>query len=415
MQHAKPQPSQTLVQPAPVFQGVPQKLPIKVEGSFDMRQASVTQRRYQEQANSSLAVQKLRTLQGIMNRQAVMQLKTDITHTSGEAEFKGVKGNVGLNTDAYLDPHQPVRGSVPQGDLTPIYEKFSEANPGSAWARGHLLNHDLGGKGIPENLYPITREANGTHSALVEQPIKNALADLKRLNETKSEEKRGRVHYEVNVLGTPDDAIFDCQWDVDGGEKNVIDEQVSTPRGREFIYSKSGDGKALITGMKGEVLSDWNHKGGDDHKHETDVDMEARSETMEYQNGAVVKVGGGGKVKDFPFAGDDKDEKISELVEGNKKKIKDKGYARRDEDWSNEEWASNAEVEGVVRASKALGNVLHEWVRKGGVHGDLANQFRFDLTNDLNKVADGDADVWSDTYESAIEVYKVYLIDEYLK
>ena len=41
--------------------------------------------------------------------------------------------------------------------------------------RGHLLNHDLGGFGVEENLYPITSGANKKHTNNVENHVGDEL------------------------------------------------------------------------------------------------------------------------------------------------------------------------------------------------------------------------------------------------
>jgi hypothetical protein len=142
-----------------------------------------------------------------------LKTKTEITHTAGTAEFAQKTDVVGLAMDAKLDPQDPVRGSAPEGEISEFYKAFGQANPGGAWARGHLLNHDLGGRGVPVNLYPITREANSLHSVLVEQPIKNGLSLLNDLKKDKKDKFQDwRMHYHVTVLGTPAQSSFECKW-----------------------------------------------------------------------------------------------------------------------------------------------------------------------------------------------------------
>lgn len=64
---------------------------------------------------------------------------------------------------------------------------------GGALVKGHLLNDNLGGKALDNNLYPITKEANGSHLHYAENLVKSTLW-----------ESRKGVYYKVAVGGTPD-------------------------------------------------------------------------------------------------------------------------------------------------------------------------------------------------------------------
>jgi hypothetical protein len=79
-------------------------------------------------------------------------------------------------------------GSEPS-DNAPIWENLGELKTTKRYVQGHLLNHNLGGPGLRDNLTPINRRANARHHAIVEKDIKQ-----KVLNEKKV------VFYEVKAI-----------------------------------------------------------------------------------------------------------------------------------------------------------------------------------------------------------------------
>jgi hypothetical protein len=75
-----------------------------------------------------------------------------------------------------LGPDHPM-GSEPSGQETLMAQMPTDPNvygpADSRYVKGHLLNHNIGGPGIPSNLFPITAHANSLHHAKVEKKIKN--------------------------------------------------------------------------------------------------------------------------------------------------------------------------------------------------------------------------------------------------
>ncbi len=65
---------------------------------------------------------------------------------------------VGTEAHVRLDPLDPVKGSK-VGSGTGIYKDYG-------LVQGHLLNADLGGRAINQNLFPLTYEANKNHSGI---------------------------------------------------------------------------------------------------------------------------------------------------------------------------------------------------------------------------------------------------------
>jgi hypothetical protein len=204
---------------------------------------------------------------------SILQLKTVITHKTGEATFKGVKGKVGLEMDANLDPSEPVLGSgtdpAIDGESANLYAKVATDNPGS-FARGHLLNHDLGGFGVIDNLYPISAGANARHSLLAEQKVKRALIEAATINHNN---KNNLLHvvYQVRVLGTPAHSQFACKWFLRNSYDNSVSNSqtavIESKLNDTDPYQPAGHEIGLIAwshgtrkGMKGTPeLSTYNH------------------------------------------------------------------------------------------------------------------------------------------------------------
>lgn len=176
----------------------------------------------------------------VFNNSQPAQLKTDIKHTSTNMTWKNKSGVVGVKVEATLDPQEKVLGSAVGGQegYTDIDKQVSKYN-GGAWARGHLLNHDLGGSGVPENLFPITSGANKRHANYVEYRVKDALSAANQAH-IKDNDVKDTVYYKVEAKGTPSNAQFVCEWeyqDKDGNQKDVGVEGVDS-EGKWVIPSK---------------------------------------------------------------------------------------------------------------------------------------------------------------------------------
>ena len=200
----------------------------QVASFVDNRREAASQRQISAMANNhahNSAIQfasvKSNPSLGFSNLSTPIQFQTDIKHTSTNMTWKTKSATVGVKVVADLDPNHKVTGSAVGGKdmYTEIDKEVSKYNNG-AWARGHLLNHDLGGKGVPENLFPITSGANKRHANFVEYRVKDALNLAKHNN--KEEDVEDKVHYEVEVRGNPSNAQFVCDWqyqDKDGAKK----------------------------------------------------------------------------------------------------------------------------------------------------------------------------------------------------
>lgn len=114
-----------------------------------------------------------------------------------------VSGKVGTKVEAHLDPSDPISGGD-TGGSDAFNDLFGalQFNTASSWVRGHLMNHDLGGEPLYNNLFPITTAANGEHYHEVEKPIKAMLASGCQVDYRVQAEKR-------NDITSPDGA-FSC-------------------------------------------------------------------------------------------------------------------------------------------------------------------------------------------------------------
>lgn len=116
-----------------------------------------------------------------------IQRATDISYNMASINYKyfGLDKSdyVGVNTEAYLDPKDKKKGTG-VGLKSGIYSHFG-------LVQGHLLNADLGGEAISENLFPISQELNKSHSGIEEQ-VKTLYSKLV---------VGQRLHYKVESFG----------------------------------------------------------------------------------------------------------------------------------------------------------------------------------------------------------------------
>ncbi|MCD4484553.1 hypothetical protein LQR31_08735 [Chromobacterium vaccinii] len=158
---------------------------------------------------------------------------------------------VGRKMEADLNPHDVVTGSATGPNWTWM-QALRQAYPKANVVRGHLLNHDLGGRSVEENLYPISTSANGDHSRNVEVHVKE------RLYDTAKQGWDEPVHYEVLVSETnannPEKAAFNCQWTWGpASHRQSLVHRVDSDLAAKSAYS----GRA--TGPK---LAAWDHVAG---------------------------------------------------------------------------------------------------------------------------------------------------------
>ncbi len=192
----------------------------------------------------------------------VEQLATSIKHTSSDVTWFGARGEVGKEMVAELDPSNQVVGSATDPNLkTPLDFLVAKHNKG-LWARGHLLNHDLGGFGVPKNLFPISARANAHHAQAIEYPVKKALTQADTNQQLNPNGDKVNVKYSVLVKGTPSRSQFHCVWkyadkgfnNFVGGNSAIIESNLNDPTRsdqKETYFSARGSTR---------VLRNWQHR-----------------------------------------------------------------------------------------------------------------------------------------------------------
>lgn len=87
---------------------------------------------------------------------------------------------VGKSMHAWLDPDNPLRGqsanvNTSQDPLMAWVKSIYPLAKGGMSVKGHLLNDNLGGTALDNNLYPISKGANGMHLSTAENFVKKAV------------------------------------------------------------------------------------------------------------------------------------------------------------------------------------------------------------------------------------------------
>lgn len=98
-------------------------------------------------------------------------MQTEIIYRTGR--IPGSPDTVGVEMEAVvLGPDHP-SGSGPSGQDDLMGRLVTNSGDSDQrYIKGHLLNDQVGGVGLPQNLFPITSRANGEHEATVENKVK---------------------------------------------------------------------------------------------------------------------------------------------------------------------------------------------------------------------------------------------------
>lgn len=110
----------------------------------------------------------------------VIQKRTQISWITQPFQYvdpMGVPQTIffGQQMQALLDANDPINGSEPGGGpQRDARNDVANVNGGDI-VLGHLLNSQIGGAGISDNLYPISDLANREHLATIEFKVKNAV------------------------------------------------------------------------------------------------------------------------------------------------------------------------------------------------------------------------------------------------
>lgn len=186
----------------------------------DNRPEALAQKEIQDQADQHGTAAPLKTiLQMAGNSHLPVQMKTDIKYDAPQKfTFGDVTDYVGTKVEANLDPKDPIVGSDTGGsEQDELMEQLPKA---TTWKKGHLLNHDLGGRAIVWNLFPITTAANGEHYHEVEKIVKNWLGNGKEATYTvravadnlgDKTNANGRFECTASVITTDDEDPFKGQ------------------------------------------------------------------------------------------------------------------------------------------------------------------------------------------------------------
>lgn len=168
--------------------------------------------------------------------QAPMQLATSI-HYDAVQDFKDPNGNpypnkpVGNHVHARLDAGNQKTGTDTSGSDALCFQ--------GNWVRGHLLNHDLGGVALYNNLFPITTQANSEHYHEVEKHVKHWLGWANN-NRDNNNDCTHHIVYDVSAsqTGNTPGGTFAC--DAYTVAEDANDDYAAGPRINKTIVSSPG-------------------------------------------------------------------------------------------------------------------------------------------------------------------------------
>lgn len=144
----------------------------------------------------------------------VLQAKSKVQNIGTTFSWGHNKTVVGHQMKAWLDPSDPLKGESASvnTDQTPMMDALRRQYVinGGDLVKGHLLNDNLGGKALNNNLFPITRAANKQHLITTENYAKKELW-----------QNGHALWYTVNVTGVPDITKQQHQFNVKLGKWDV--------------------------------------------------------------------------------------------------------------------------------------------------------------------------------------------------
>ncbi|HTR00566.1 MAG TPA: hypothetical protein VMH83_11270 [Candidatus Acidoferrum sp.] len=154
------------------------------------------------------------------NSNAPIQRATLVDGNPGSYTNQWNKEVAGLSAWAYLDPGNPQHGSGPADSA--LHDSMADLSGLGyrSMIKGHLINGQLGGPGIAQNLFPITSQANTKHKNFAENVVKSEVMKRKHTGMG--------IYYHVEVTDSArssasPSAAFTCEayeWNVSGGHNS---------------------------------------------------------------------------------------------------------------------------------------------------------------------------------------------------
>ena len=115
----------------------------------------------------------------LQDNRAPVQAKSFVKNEGQIFKWGKYSTIVGKKMQALLDPADPLQGESANvnADQTPMMDALRQLYviKGGDLVKGHLLNDNLGGKALNNNLFPITRAANKQHLMTTENYAKTQL------------------------------------------------------------------------------------------------------------------------------------------------------------------------------------------------------------------------------------------------
>lgn len=170
------------------------------------------------------------------SRLTPVQAKSVVRNSGQSFSWNGQNTIVGKKMEAWLDPHDPVQGESANinADQTDMMDAIRTHYGiyGGDLVKGHLLNDNLGGKALNNNLFPITRAANKQHLMTTENYAKDQLWT-----------HQSPIWYKIEVSGTPDISQHTHQFDVQLGYWDMTTDTMAPAAVHGSITSDLGSPK----------------------------------------------------------------------------------------------------------------------------------------------------------------------------
>ena len=151
-----------------------------IAGQVDTKKREPLQGETEEQKNESKKA-KIAAVEALLSQLAVpaAELFGDAS-AAGEPEVNFTTQGAGHAqgmTAKKLNNKQTLKGSAPTASATASYAVLNtrrQTESASYYVKGHMLNENIGGKGVWQNLTPLSREGNSSHEGMVESLVKAA-------------------------------------------------------------------------------------------------------------------------------------------------------------------------------------------------------------------------------------------------